>query len=783
MALDRVHDRTAHRSAALAAAAHVPSSGAASRPMAVRRLGRLGDLRIVTALDAVAGAPTILDAIHASAGLSSATADLVRDLGQPRHRRRAVVAELRTRTRDPRDRPTAIASVHALARIPGDGVDDILAEILDESPRDLVAHVAWGGAARTFAPSLLDRFVALVVAGGLPGMHAQAALEAWSRTDPWLVAAAIREGIARTTAPAGRRHLVETLGLVPDPTVLDDLARHATDPGEGDAARIAAIAALGARPWEPMARQVSSLSSGTGPIADAAALARMDRVAARRVSRDRPTQRRPRPSATAGLRIAQLHLGAELDPEMRRAGVGATGGIATLLVDLDRALNRRSGIDSVLTIGRGTTDDALRPAGPSDDQRFRPVPLRPEEDAAFVGDWPARVAAERGIRRILGGDGQPDVLHLRMADVGSLAGSRVAAESGIRMVFSLAPDPHGLIAAREAAGELDRATFGGEDARSHLWFRARLVERLARDADQVVLFPREHLEEQLRDLVGIDIATAPRRFTVIPEGIDVQRIDAAEAALAMVAEASDDAPSPVPGDVGSSSPAVNAGLGALLAGISDLPVSRHGLPVILSIGRLHEVKGMTRLVAAFGADPSLRARANLVIVGGDLDAPSPDEAAEIDRIHAVMRLEPAVRDAVVLLGHRPNGDVGYLLAAAHRGVGSLIAPLGAYACASAKEEFGLAIVEALATGLSVVAPRAGGPATYVEDGRTGVLVDTVSRASLIRGIHAALDLADVPGRADHARGTVRRAYDVRVMAELLETVYASASTLSERRAS
>ncbi|MCJ7709439.1 MAG: glycosyltransferase family 4 protein, partial [Chloroflexi bacterium] len=407
------------------------------------------------------------------------------------------MAELRTRTRDPLDRPTAIASVHALARIPGDGVDDILAEILDESPRDLVAHVAWAGAARTFAPSLLDRFVALVVAGGLPGMHAQAALEAWSRTDPWLVAAAIREGIARTTAPAGRRHLVETLGLVPDPTVLDDLARHATDAREGDAARIAAIAAFGDRAWEPMARQASSLSSGTGPIADASALARMDRVATRRAWRDRPTRRGPRPSARAGLRIAQLHLGAELDPEMRRAGVGATGGIATLLVDLDRALNRRSGIDSVMTIGRGTADDVLRPAGPSGDQGFRPVPLRPEEDAAFLGDWPARVAAERGIRRILGGDGQPDVLHLRMADVGSLAGSRVAAESGIRTVFSLAPDPHGLIAAREAAGELDRATFGGEDARAHLWFRARLVESLARDADQVVLFPREHLAQQL----------------------------------------------------------------------------------------------------------------------------------------------------------------------------------------------------------------------------------------------------------------------------------------------
>ena len=56
--------------------------------------------------------------------------------------------------------------------------------------------------------------------------------------------------------------------------------------------------------------------------------------------------------------------------------------------------------------------------------------------------------------------------------------------------------------------------------------------------------PASTSNEQLRDLVGIDIAAAPRRFTVIPEGIDVQRIDAADAALAMAADRSGDAPSP-----------------------------------------------------------------------------------------------------------------------------------------------------------------------------------------------------------------------------------------------
>jgi glycosyltransferase involved in cell wall biosynthesis len=354
-----------------------------------------------------------------------------------------------------------------------------------------------------------------------------------------------------------------------------------------------------------------------------------------------------------------------------------------------------------------------------------------------------------------------------MADVGSLAGSRVAADGGIRTIFSLAPDPHGLIAAEEAAGRLDRSSFGAEDARLHLWFRADLVERLAREADHVVLFPRDGLEQRLRDLVGIDIAASPRRFSVIPEGIDIARIDAADAVVSTAV----------------SRPTVNDGLSALCAKVSALPARRHGLPIILSVGRLHDVKGMARLVAAYAGDPGLRARANLVIVGGDLEAPTPDEAVELGRIDATFRLDPTLRDEVILLGHRPNGDIGYLLAAAHRGVDGLIAPSGAYVCASAKEEFGLAIVEALAVGLIVVAPNIGGPTTYVEDRRTGVLVDTTSGSELVHGIQAALDLADAPGRAERARRTVRATYDISVMAARLAGVYAAAALQREQRAS
>ena len=60
------------------------------------------------------------------------------------------------------------------------------------------------------------------------------------------------------------------------------------------------------------------------------------------------------------------------------------------------------------------------------------------------------------------------------------------------------------------------------------------------------------------------------------------------------------------------------------------------------------------------------------------------------------------------------------------------------------EEFGIAMAEAHAHGVPVVAPRVAGALEIVEDGRTGVLLDAVTPATLRAGIAAALALPDDP---------------------------------------
>jgi glycosyltransferase involved in cell wall biosynthesis len=86
-----------------------------------------------------------------------------------------------------------------------------------------------------------------------------------------------------------------------------------------------------------------------------------------------------------------------------------------------------------------------------------------------------------------------------------------------------------------------------------------------------------------------------------------------------------------------------------------------------------------------------------------------------------------------------------------------------------KEEFGLAVIEALAAGLVVVAPSTGGPPTYVDDGDIGVLVDP--DADLGMAIRRAFGLVDRPGRVTRARRLIEQRYSVDTMAERLTELY------------
>jgi glycosyltransferase involved in cell wall biosynthesis len=700
--------------------------------------GNTTAMELTAALDRLRRTPFLLDVVRSADDLA---------LTASRSGGRQAVGILRRAIDDGENQLVAIAAVHALGRVFDDEADEALSELLSSEHAFLREHAAWAFGGRLPRLDAVSRLVGCVVQAGFTGMLAQRTLQQWAVSAPDQVALALEGALVSESESGARTRVVETLGLVSGRVAGRALRQIAADAVEPVEVRVAAVAGLGDRRGDERGlRLVRELASGGSPaIADAARLALIDLG-------DAPAAIR----FGAGLTVAQLFLHADIDRGLTRAGAGDNGGVATLLVRLGDSLARLEGVDRVLTLSRGDAGaaaDGLLDVVPRTDadHDFVPVPLL-SEPSPQARSWHTRVAAERGIRRALTALGPVDVLHLRMADVGSMAASSVARELGIPMVFTLAPDPHGVIRALDVAGSLTVANFGDVDEHEHYWFRHRLVQRLAADAEHTVLFPRPALRDELQELLGIDIDESPERYTVVPEGIDLTTIDAALLEVeAGAQEAVDD-------------------LDALIAA---LPEHRRGLPVALSVGRLHRVKGMATIVEAWATDATLFASCNLVIVGGDLLAPSADERAQLDAIERVLRENPEAAEGLVLAGHRPNDVVSRWLAVTRLGSGDLIAPSGIYVCGSLKEEFGIAILEALAAGLVVVTPDAGGPATYVDDGVTGFLVDTGSAAGVRRGMAEALQLAarNDPERIASARGIVRDRFTVQAMAIALEGVY------------
>jgi glycosyltransferase involved in cell wall biosynthesis len=699
---------------------------------------------VQTALDAVRDAPGIVDAMRLAD-------DLAFEAGRdPGVRTLRVLGSALAGD----DQVAAIAAVHALAEIFDEQASRMLSSLLSDERATIREHAAWALGSGLPRPDAMGRLIGLVASGGFTGMLAQRTLEQWSTAAPETLAVGLEAALLGIHESAARSRLVETLGLIRPAVATRALLKIARDSLEHDAVRIAAVSALGQRPGAPgLTESLEDLIAGEGLLAEVARLALIDLEHA-------PARRTPHDD---GLTVAQLFLHADIDPSLTFAGAGDNGGIATLLVRLGDALvaDPTAGVRRVITLSRGlaarAAEDLLAIGSAQSGHVYGRVPLGPAPVPSAAA-WPLRVTARRGIRRILRAAGHVDLLHLRMADVGSLAAADVARELGIPVVFTVAPDPHGVIQSMDRSGALTRDHFGDVDLDEHFWFRARLVQNLASNAAHTVLFPRPELQRDMLQLVGIDITSHPERHTVVAEGVDLDVVDRAISAARSHSEGA----------------TAHGALADLRARIELLPPTRRALPIIVTVGRLHRVKGMATLVESWSRG-ALRDRANLLVIGGDLENPSLDEREQLARIDAAVP-EGARADAgLILAGHQPNDTAAVWLAAVRFGMPGLTASGGVYVCASLKEEFGIALLEAMATGLMVVAPDGGGPATYVENDVTGVLTQTWDAGWLEVAVAAALDAAARPGddRAERAHEMVRGSFTIQAMAAALGHVYRS----------
>lgn len=170
---------------------------------------------------------------------------------------------------------------------------------------------------------------------------------------------------------------------------------------------------------------------------------------------------------------------------------------------------------------------------------------------------------------------------------------------------------------------------------------------------------------------------------------------------------------------------------------------------IISVGRLAAVKNYGLLLRAFAALVASSPRATLTLVG---DGP---ERASLEALAAQL----GVADAVRFLGFRTDID-------------ELLAQADAFALTSTSEGIPMSILEAMKSGLAVVATRVGGVPATVAEGETGLLVDSGDEAALTRALQA---LNEDPvrvatlGASGHARALAK--FSVDAMVGAYEAVY------------
>lgn len=178
-------------------------------------------------------------------------------------------------------------------------------------------------------------------------------------------------------------------------------------------------------------------------------------------------------------------------------------------------------------------------------------------------------------------------------------------------------------------------------------------------------------------------------------------------------------------------------------------------PLVGIVGHLQRWKGQLLVVEAVARARRQHPDLRCLIVGG-VHRLGEDYAAEVRERIAAEGLE----GHVILTGARR--DVAACMDAMDVVIHSSIRP----------EPFGRVLIEAMALGRPVIAPRLGGPREIVADGETGVLVaprDVAALAEAIAGLVADEPRRLAMGRA--ARARVDRVFDIRHHVQAVEQVF------------
>jgi len=383
------------------------------------------------------------------------------------------------------------------------------------------------------------------------------------------------------------------------------------------------------------------------------------------------------------------------DPELGRDA--DTGGQIGYVLDQARVLSGQDEVQLVEVVTRQVWDHRVDESYGEpreelgDAVRIVRLPFGPRRYLRKESLWPYLPSLVDQIMRMVRARGRaPDVIHGHYADAG-FVGAQVAKILGVPFLFT----GHSLGRIKK-----NRLLEQGQSAET-LEDRYRFTQRIEAEegaletAALVVASTRQEVQDQYQ----LYDHYQPSRMTVIPPGVDLSRF------------------SPVDEGKSGRLDAVGGEVGRFLTDPAK--------PLVMAMARADERKNFATLVRAFGENPALREKANLLLVMGNRDdiRELPGGARRVLMEILVLIDRYDLYGSVAYPKNHGSEDVPELYRLAARSRGVFVNP-------ALTEPFGLTLLEAAASGLPVVATNDGGPRDILEACENGLLVDPVDAEGL-----------------------------------------------------
>lgn len=442
------------------------------------------------------------------------------------------------------------------------------------------------------------------------------------------------------------------------------------------------------------------------------------------------------------------------DPEY--SGKGQSGGLGTLLKTLGNQLAKQRQISQVITL---TINNDWHEPKPFISQYNNghwlirlPVYLNVEDPHAFVR---RELSIKRAVAQFFSQwQVKPDIFHVRYLDNASKAMALLSKEIHAKLVFTLTPDPHRNMADED--GKI--ACFKTEETLEKL-NKISIGDELLAMTDGIVGIGGEAVRRELElYFPQLNHKKGQFDFRMIGEGIDTDidtDFDTHHFDVWQFLE--------------------NHALGFCIDPLNKTK------PIILNVGRLNWQKGQHHLIKAWG-ESKLWHDFNLVIIGGSRENEDDEELKIKAYFEAYMESKPYLKGRFAHVEALPNEFIRRVERKIMEGKVQTYPNI--YVCSSAKEEFGISILEALSEGFLTIAPIKGGVKTYIVNGVNGFLADTSNESTLLKDVeeviyHSQRSLEDFEKIQKRGRRTVLDHFSIEEIAKQLSALYLGLSKEDE----